>query len=379
MSPKDIYNSATVYSPVEARTQAPQHSHSSSRASFSRHTAAPSSSRISSSSAVPNTYTTLERDNHSSSRASSSSHPQRHTTLQRDRQASSSQRHASAHQNSTLLCRDQQSSPSSRQPAMMRAPATTAPPDVRSRLKTQHDVHMASKQVRYQEMNHEEKKKQDQWVSNFIKDAGPCPAGFSWERVRDGYVCNGGNHFCTDEVLAEGKGGFYFGTLAMGWWGPVYGIMEILHYAEAKVWEHARKQGLDPLVAPVIPNPDLPATGEIHPGIAKAKAGLGPMPQQSSDEDVRQPFELVGFRERNFVALGSLQPSTQYCSGCLPIRLAMSTSNGSVQSNMAQALLLQQIYDLPYYGSSTHGSRNYGNGSCGQGAHGQGLQGRRRY
>ncbi|KAA8563753.1 hypothetical protein MFRU_024g00580 [Monilinia fructicola] len=371
MSPKDVYNSATIYNPVDVRTQAPQHNDSSNRSSSSRHMA-PSSSRPSSSN-VPNTYTTLERDNQSSIRPSSSRHLQQHSTLQRDGQGFSPHRHTSANQN-TLLYRDQQSFSSLRQPSLIRASATSAPPDARSRFKTQHDVDMASKQVRYQEMNHEEKKKQDQWVSDFIKYAGPCPAGFSWERVREGYVCNGGNHFCTDEVLAEGKGGFYFGTLAMGWWGPIYDFMELLDYAEAKVWDHARKHGLDPSIAPVMPNPDLPATGEIHPGIAKAKAGLGPMPQQCSDERVRQPFELVGLRDRNGGGMSLLWPNTQYGSGGLSNRLAISTSNGSAQSNLAQALQLQQMYGLPSYSNSTHGSGNYGHGS-----YGQGTQGRRRY
>ncbi|KAB8291721.1 hypothetical protein EYC80_006518 [Monilinia laxa] len=371
MYPKDVYNSATIYNSADTRTQAPQHSHSSNRPSSSRHMA-PSSSRPSSSD-VPNTYTTLEKNNHSSIRASSLRHPQQHTTLQRDRQAFFSHRPTSTNQN-TLLYQDQQSSSSSRQPTMIRASATSAPPDARSRFKTQHDVDMASKQVRYQEMNHEEKKKQDQWVSDFIKYAGPCPAGFSWERVIEGYVCNGGNHFCTDEVLAEGKGGFYFGTLAMGWWGPIYDFLELLDYAEAKVWDHARKHGLDPSVAPVMPNPDLPATGEVHPGIAKAKAGLGPMPQQCSDERVRQPFELVGLKERNGGGIAILWPYTQYGSGGLSYRPAVSTINGSAQANIAQALQLQKIYGLPYYSNRIHGSGNYGNGS-----HGQGTQGRRRH
>ncbi|RAL59526.1 hypothetical protein DID88_006520 [Monilinia fructigena] len=367
MSPKDVYNSATIYNPVDSRTQAPQHSHSFNRPSSSSHMA-PSSSRPSSD--IPNTYTILERDDHSSIRASSSRRHQQHTTLQRDRQASFSHKPTSTNQN-TLLYRDQQPSSSLGQPTMIRAPATSAPPNVRSRFKTQHDVDMASKQVRYQEMDHKEKKKQDQWVSDFIKYAGPCPAGFSWERVREGYVCNGGNHFCTDEVLAEGKGGFYFGTLAMGWWGPIYDFLELLGYAEAKVWDHARKQGLDPSVAPVMPNPDLPATGEVHPGIAKAKAGLGPMPQQCSDERVRQPFELVGLRDRNGGGVCILWPYTQYGPGGLSNRPAISTSNCSVQSNMAQALRLQQMYGLPSYSNNTYGSGNYGNGSYGQGTQGR--------
>ncbi|KAI9641220.1 hypothetical protein NHQ30_010020 [Ciborinia camelliae] len=379
MSSRDIYNKATVYNPVGARTQAPQHNHTSSRPSSSQITA-PSSSRPSSS-AAPNPYSTLERDNRSSSRASSSRPSQQYTTLQRDGQASTSRDQTWAHHNHTLLNRDQQSSSSSRQPTIMRAAVTTAPPDAKSKFKTQHDVDMASKQVRYQQMNHDEKKKQDEWVSDFIQHAGPCVAGFSWERVRDGYVCNGGNHLCTDELLAEGKGGFYFGTLNMGWWGPVYESSAQIDYTITAVYEHARKHGLDPTVAPVIPDPDLPATREDHPGIAKAMAGLGPFPQACSNERVRQLFADVGARERNNGGMnsgcshhmpgGSPQLSTLYGPGGRPNRLSISTSNGSLLSTLSQAGLLPHGYVPPSYGNCPHGRSGLsGNGPYGQGPHG---------
>ncbi|EDN92953.1 predicted protein [Sclerotinia sclerotiorum 1980 UF-70] len=262
----------------------------------------------------------------------------------------------------------------------MRAAATNAPADAKSRFKSQHDIHMASRQVKYREMNHEEKKKQDEWVRDFIQYAGPCPAGFSWERVKYGYVCNGGNHLCTDDLLAEGKGGFYVGTLDAGWWGPTYDTDVIGQYrfAEAKVWKYAQKHGLDPNIAPVIPKPDLPATGEIHPGIAKAMAGLRPMPQALSIDETHSLFTVVGYPERMELAASSRghripaglshhssgashQLSTLYGPGGLPNRLTMNMGNGS----LSQAGQIPHGFGLPSYMGGPSGGGSCGNGCCG--------------
>ncbi|CAD6445054.1 3d89c326-aeca-43f5-983c-06a98bf3dc09 [Sclerotinia trifoliorum] len=392
MSSKDIYNRATVYNPVAARTQAPQHNHtsrpaaplSSSRQSSSiapgPHTNLERDNKSSDgaySLAAPKPYTTLERDNNSTPRASLSRLLEQHTALRKDGQNPASHNH-------TLLNRDQRSSSSSRQPTIMGAAATTAPSDAKSRFKTQHDINMASRQVKYQEMNHEEKKKQDEWVRDFIQYAGPCPAGFSWERVKYGYVCNGGNHLCTDDLLAEGKGGFYMGTLDAGWWGPTYdaNILAQIKYTETKVWEYAKKHGLDPTIAPVIPEPDLPASGEIHPGIAKAMAGLGPMPQARSIEETHGSFTIVGYPERlglptsprSYHTPAGLshhssgvphQLSTLYGPGGLPNRLAMNMGNGS----LSQAGQIPHGLGLPSYMGGPSGGGLCGNGFCGHHRH----------
>ncbi|KAF7932357.1 hypothetical protein EAE99_003597 [Botrytis elliptica] len=398
MSSRDIYDKATVYNPVDTRTKPPQSSNTSNKLSSS-HSKVPSSNRPSSS-AAPKAYTTLERDKKSTNKGLS----QQHTLLQRDGQASSSRGHTSGSHNHTQLNRDQQSSSSSRQPSMMRA-ATTAPPDAKSMFKSQHDINMASQQVRYQEMNYEEKKKQDEWVRNFIVYAGPCPAGFSWERVKQGYVCNGGNHLCTDDLLAEGKGGFYMGTLDAGWWGPIYdaGNRLRLDYAKTIVQEYAKKHGLDPTVAPVIPPPNIPASHEVHPGIAKALAGQGRMPNISSVESVLYSFERVGDVERLMAMVNNAWPSyhvsgtsshhtsnghhsssshlsssgrhtssgyhssgvtpqlsTLYGPGGLPNRLAMSTSNGSVsQGGQLPLGYLPAAYRNDPYGQGPLGRRRY--------------------
>ncbi|KAF5871276.1 uncharacterized protein Bfra_007791 [Botrytis fragariae] len=392
MSSRDIYDKATVYNPVDTRTKPPQNKNTSNKLSSS-HSKIPFSNRPSSS-AAPKAYTTLERDNKSATKGLS----QQHILLQRDGQTSSSRGHTSDSHDRTQLNRDQQSSSSSRQPSMMRA-ATTAPPDAKSKFKSQHDINMASQQVRYQEMSYEQKKKQDEWVREFIVYAGPCPAGFSWERVKHGYVCNGGNHLCTDDLLAEGKGGFYMGTLEAGWWGPLYDSSSHvrLEYAEALVHEHAKKHGLDPTVAPVIPPPVIPATHEVHPGIVKAMAGLGPMPQACPIEYVLEKFKRVGEFERA-MGLGNIarsshhipgasshhtssghhsssgnpstygylssgvtpQLSTLYGLGGLPNRLAMSTSNGSLsQGGQLPLGYLPAAYRNDPYGQGPLGRRRH--------------------
>ncbi|KAF7935246.1 uncharacterized protein EAE97_008153 [Botrytis byssoidea] len=392
MSSRDIYDKATVYNPVDTRTKPPQNSNTSNKLPSS-HSKVPCPNRQSSS-AAPKAYTTLERDNKSTKRGLS----QQHTLLQRDGQASSSRGHISGSHDRTQLNRDQQSSSSSRQPSMMRA-ATTAPPDAKSKFKSQHDVKMASQQVRYQEMTYEEKKKQDEWVRNFIVYAGPCPAGFGWERVKYGYVCNGGNHLCTDDLLAEGKGGFYSGTLDAGWWGPVYDPDRrlLLDYADVIVWEYANKHGLNPTVAPIVPPPSILATHEVHPGIAKAMAGQGPMPHACSVEHVIENFKRVGEFERimgvgnnsrssHHVSAASShhssngyrsssghlsssgyhssgmtpQLSTLYGPGGLPNRLAMSTSNGSLsQGGRLPLVHLPAAYRNDPYGQGLLGRRGH--------------------
>ncbi|KAF7879729.1 uncharacterized protein EAF02_007899 [Botrytis sinoallii] len=385
MSSRDIYDKATVYNPVDTRTKPPQSSNPSNKLSSS-HSKVPSSNRPSSS-AAPKAYTTLERDNKSTNKGMS----QQHTLLQRDGQASSSRGHTSGSHDRTQLNRDQQSSSSSRQPSMMRA-ATTAPPDAKSKFKSQHDINMASQQVRYQEMNYEEKKKQDEWVRNFIVYAGPCPFGYGWERVKHGYVCNGGNHLCTDDLLAESKGGFYIGTLEAGWWGPIYDSSKHLRleFAETIVWEYAKKHGLDPTVAPVVPPPNIPATHEVHPGFAKAMAGLGPVPQAAPIDHVLEKFKRVGELERivrsyhisgtsshhasnghhlssgrhtssGYYSSGvTPQLSTLYGPGGLPNRLAMSTSNGSLsQGGQLPLGYLPAAYRNDPYGQGPIGRRRY--------------------
>ncbi|PMD18529.1 hypothetical protein NA56DRAFT_538214, partial [Hyaloscypha hepaticicola] len=82
-------------------------------------------------------------------------------------------------------------------------------PATKTAFKNPHDIAMASRQVQYETLSPHDKQKQEEWAQEKLKTLGPCPEGFEWLRVRGGYHCAGGNHWTSDETVAEGKGGFY--------------------------------------------------------------------------------------------------------------------------------------------------------------------------
>ncbi|PQE10874.1 hypothetical protein CJF30_00009006 [Rutstroemia sp. NJR-2017a BBW] len=133
---------------------------------------------------------------------------------------------------------------------------------------------MASKQVRYEELSREEQIEQDSWASSYSQHAGPCPAGFDWVRVQQGYVCNGGHHLMTDALVAEGKGGFYVGSLHMGWWGPYYSAEGVL----------SMPMNTGP--------PILQATHEEHPTIERYRARGVPYPAHLDPRNVANNLML---------------------------------------------------------------------------------------
>ncbi|KAE8453432.1 hypothetical protein EG329_010293 [Mollisiaceae sp. DMI_Dod_QoI] len=97
-------------------------------------------------------------------------------------------------------------------------------------LKTKHDRTMASRQTRIETLAPEERKKQDEWAQESISRLGVCPRGFTWRRESNGYRCRGGMHSVSDELLAEGKGGFFesfWGGKGPTWGGPFYSIQEL--------------------------------------------------------------------------------------------------------------------------------------------------------
>ncbi|TAQ90960.1 hypothetical protein B7494_g735 [Chlorociboria aeruginascens] len=83
------------------------------------------------------------------------------------------------------------------------------PISAKSILTDPEDIRMASRQTRFATLKPEEKKEQDRWAQRKIKQSGCCPAGFDWDRRPNGYQCNGGYHYMSDKLLAEGKGGVY--------------------------------------------------------------------------------------------------------------------------------------------------------------------------
>jgi Ni/Co efflux regulator RcnB len=68
---------------------------------------------------------------------------------------------------------------------------------------------MASRQTQYDSLSASERKEQEEWAQWQIKLTGQCIEGYDWGRVDGGYVCAGGNHMITDELLAEGRGGHW--------------------------------------------------------------------------------------------------------------------------------------------------------------------------
>lgn len=62
----------------------------------------------------------------------------------------------------------------------------------------------------------EDQEKYRKQAETYVKIHGlkRCPGGLNWTRYRYGYRCIGRGHFISDELLAEGKGGYYKGFRA---------------------------------------------------------------------------------------------------------------------------------------------------------------------
>lgn len=79
-----------------------------------------------------------------------------------------------------------------------------------------HDITMATRQTEYELLAPKEQKKQEEWAQKKMAELGQCPANFKWIRVPGGYNCDAGNHWMTDALVAEGKGGFLVLNTYMG-------------------------------------------------------------------------------------------------------------------------------------------------------------------
>lgn len=109
-----------------------------------------------------------------------------------------------------------------------------APPHIRTTLTKAYDIEMASKQTRIENLPPAERKKQEEWAQAQIRLHGSCPEHYLWNRIRDGYQCQGGNHLISDELLAEGKRGIFLfgGAMQSPPYGPYYPDSDgIYHYA----------------------------------------------------------------------------------------------------------------------------------------------------
>lgn len=90
--------------------------------------------------------------------------------------------------------------------------STISPPRTQTLLVTEYDIGMASRQTKMESLPPQEREKQEKWAQGQLsKNAGSCVMGFGFYRLPGGYHCAKqiGNHAVSDELLAEGKGGFY--------------------------------------------------------------------------------------------------------------------------------------------------------------------------
>lgn len=86
-----------------------------------------------------------------------------------------------------------------------------------SMLTTEFDREMASRQPRINSLPPDQRKAQEKWAQDQLKQMpGACVAGFSYTRVAAGYLCRNNICFISDDLLAEGEGGYYTLCVAMG-------------------------------------------------------------------------------------------------------------------------------------------------------------------
>jgi hypothetical protein len=104
-----------------------------------------------------------------------------------------------------------------------------APSFAKSVFKDSSDAKMASRQTHFASLTPQEQTRQNMWAQTMIQRINPCPQGYEWNRIDapSGYHCRGRNHFISDELLAEGKGGIYVvpgGKIKKmdPLWGPYY-------------------------------------------------------------------------------------------------------------------------------------------------------------
>ncbi|CCD56760.1 hypothetical protein BofuT4_P140220.1 [Botrytis cinerea T4] len=114
----------------------------------------------------------------------------------------------------TLLNRDQSRMASSmstiKEASISPSKQIESMPSIRSILNTPMDIKMASRQPTINNMKGAERAEQESWALGKLGklDTG-CPQNYGWSRRSDGYICDGGSHYITDVLLAEGMGGMF--------------------------------------------------------------------------------------------------------------------------------------------------------------------------
>lgn len=89
-------------------------------------------------------------------------------------------------------------------------------------FRSKRDVQMASRQTQIDSMPPEERVRQEAWAQDFLKNTENCIAGYEWRPIEGGYICSGGNHMATHELIAEGMGRYYrLDQNKENWIGPI--------------------------------------------------------------------------------------------------------------------------------------------------------------
>lgn len=114
----------------------------------------------------------------------------------------------------TLLNRDQSKMPSSmstiKEVSVAPSKKIENMSSVRSILRTSNDIQMASRQPTINNMKGAEREEQESWALGKLGKLNTgCPQNYGWSRRSDGYICDGGSHYITDLLLAEGMGGMF--------------------------------------------------------------------------------------------------------------------------------------------------------------------------
>jgi hypothetical protein len=100
-----------------------------------------------------------------------------------------------------------------------------------NKFMTSYDKTMAERQTKIETLPKDERAKQEEWAFEQLKSLeGTCSSGFNWRRIPNGYRCHGGQHLVTDQLLSEGRGGYYSSPGNAGrywrgtpiWEGPWY-------------------------------------------------------------------------------------------------------------------------------------------------------------
>ncbi|TGO36866.1 hypothetical protein BHYA_0112g00050 [Botrytis hyacinthi] len=133
----------------------------------------------------------------------------------------------------TLLNRDQSQMPSSmttiEEVSIAPSKKIESMSSIRSILHTPNDIQMASRQPTINNMKGAEREEQESWALGKLGKLNTgCPQNYGWSRRSDGYICDGGSHYITDSLLAEGMGGMFVVKNKHEWQdrsqGPYYWI-----------------------------------------------------------------------------------------------------------------------------------------------------------